>query len=139
MCNSSSSVLVLKRTSPSLLHTFLAYTTQLSIAIQHTGSSFLHQNIPRKRPRASSCLFIHFGKNMGASLRCVKWSEPRQSGYNTLFDQNLLCCEERSLDYYRSANKTITQKELCHEIYRKIQTMGASSKFTTQNDKRRYK
>ena len=36
MCNSSSSVLVLNRTSPSLLHTFLtfvAYTTQLSIAI----------------------------------------------------------------------------------------------------------
>ena len=55
MCNSSSSVLVLNRTSPSLLHTFVAYTTQLSIAIQHTGNSFLHQHIPRKRLRASSC------------------------------------------------------------------------------------
>ena len=31
-CNSSSSVLVLNTTSPSLLHTFVAYTTQLSIA-----------------------------------------------------------------------------------------------------------
>ena len=40
MCNSSSSVLVLNRTSPSLLHTFVAYTTQLSIAIQHTRNSF---------------------------------------------------------------------------------------------------
>ena len=29
MCNSSSSVLVLNRTSPSLLHTSVAYTTQL--------------------------------------------------------------------------------------------------------------
>ena len=50
MCNSSSSVLVPNRTSPSLLHTFVAYTTQLSIAIQHTGNSFLHQHIPRKTP-----------------------------------------------------------------------------------------
>ena len=34
VCNSSSSVLVLNRTSsPSLLHTFVAYTTQLSIAM----------------------------------------------------------------------------------------------------------
>ena len=49
------SVLVLNRTSPSLLHTFVAYTTQLSIAIQHNGNSFLHQHIPRKRLRASSC------------------------------------------------------------------------------------
>ena len=57
MCNSSYSVLVLNRTSPSLLHTFVAYTTQLSIAIQHTGNSFLHQHIPRKRLRASSCSF----------------------------------------------------------------------------------
>ena len=57
MCNSSSSVLVLNRTSPSLLHTFVAYSTQLSIAIQHTGNSFLHQHIPRKRLRASSCFF----------------------------------------------------------------------------------
>ena len=56
MCNSSSSVLVLNRTSPSLLHTFVAYTTQRSIAIQHNGNSFLHQHIPRKRLRASSCL-----------------------------------------------------------------------------------
>ena len=29
VCNSSSTVLVLNRTSPSLLHTFVAYTTQL--------------------------------------------------------------------------------------------------------------
>ena len=50
VCNSSSSVLVLNRTSPSLLHTFVADTTQLSIAIQHTGNSFLHQHIPRKTP-----------------------------------------------------------------------------------------
>ena len=56
VCNSSSSVLVLNRTSPSLLHTFVAYTTQLSIAIQHNGNSFLHQHIQRKRLRASSCL-----------------------------------------------------------------------------------
>ena len=56
VCNSSSSVSVLNRTSPSLLHTFVAYTTQLSIAIQHTGNSFLHQHIPRKRLWASSCL-----------------------------------------------------------------------------------
>ena len=40
VCNSSSSVLVLNKTSPSLLHTFVAYTTQLSIAIQHNGNSF---------------------------------------------------------------------------------------------------
>ena len=58
VCNSSSSVLVLNRTSPSLLHTFVAYTTQLSIAIEHTGNSFLHQHIPRKRLRASSCFKI---------------------------------------------------------------------------------
>ena len=55
VCNSSSSVLVLNRTSPSLLHTFVAYTTQLSIAIQHTGNSYLPQHILRKRLRASSC------------------------------------------------------------------------------------
>ena len=55
VCNSSSSVLVLNRTSPSLLHTFVAYTTQLSIAIQHTRNSFLNPHIPRKRFRASSC------------------------------------------------------------------------------------
>ena len=30
MCNLSSSVLVLNRTSQSLLHTFVAYTTQIS-------------------------------------------------------------------------------------------------------------
>ena len=53
MCHSSSSVLVLNRTSPSLLHTFVACSTQLSIAIQHAGNSFLHQHIPRKRLRAS--------------------------------------------------------------------------------------
>ena len=55
VCNSSSSVLVLNRTSPSLLYTFVAYTTQFSIAIQHNGNSFLHQHIPRERLRASSC------------------------------------------------------------------------------------
>ena len=58
VCNSSSTVLVLNRTSPSLLHTFFACTTQLSIAIEHTGNSFFHQHIPRKRLRASSC-FSH--------------------------------------------------------------------------------
>ena len=56
VCNSSSSVSVLNRTSPSLLHTFVAYTTQLSITIQHTGNSYLHQHIPRTPLRASSCL-----------------------------------------------------------------------------------
>ena len=55
LCNSSSSVLVLNRTSPSLLHTFVAYTTQLSIAIQHTGNSYLHQHIPRTHLQAPSC------------------------------------------------------------------------------------
>ena len=55
VCNSFSSVLVLNRTSPSLLQTFVAYTTQLSIAIQHTGNSYLPQHILRKRLRASSC------------------------------------------------------------------------------------
>ena len=57
MCHSSSSVLVLNRTSPSLLRTFVAYTTQLSIAIQHTRNSFLNPQIPRKRLRASSCYY----------------------------------------------------------------------------------
>ena len=42
VCNSASSVLFLNRTSLSLPHTFVAYTTQLSIAIEHTGNSFLH-------------------------------------------------------------------------------------------------
>ena len=65
---------------------------------------------------------------MGASLTCVKWSEPPRSGYNTLFDQNLLCYEKDSLDYYRSATETITQTELCHEIYSN-QTMGAIFNF----------
>ena len=55
MYKSSSSVLVLNRTSLSLLHTFVAYTTQLSIAPEHSGNSLLHQHIPRKRLRASSC------------------------------------------------------------------------------------
>ena len=55
VCNTLSNILVLNRTSPSLLHTFVAYSTQLSIAIQHTGNSFLHQHIPCKRLRASSC------------------------------------------------------------------------------------
>ena len=36
MCNSSSSVLVLNRTSPSLLHTFVAYTTQLLLPFNIT-------------------------------------------------------------------------------------------------------
>ena len=55
VCNSSSSVLFLNRTSPSLLHTSVAYTTHPSIAIEHAGNSFLHEHIPRKRLRASSC------------------------------------------------------------------------------------
>ena len=55
VCNSSSSVLFLNRTSPSLLHTFVAHTTQLSTVIEHTGNSFIHQHIPRKHLRASSC------------------------------------------------------------------------------------
>ena len=55
VCNSSSSVLFLNRISPSLLHTFVAYTTQLSIAIQHTRNSFLNPHVPRERLRASSC------------------------------------------------------------------------------------
>ena len=54
VCNSSSSVLFLNRTFPSLLNTFVAYTTQFSIAIEHTGNSLLHQHIPRKRLKASS-------------------------------------------------------------------------------------
>ena len=63
---------------------------------------------------------------MGASLTCGKWSEPPRSGYNTLFDQNLLCYEEGILYYYRSSTETITQTDwLCHEIYSK-QTMGAT-------------
>ena len=41
---------------PSPAHLCCWYTTQLSIAIQHTGNSFLHQHIPLKRLRASSCL-----------------------------------------------------------------------------------
>ena len=69
---------------------------------------------------------MHFEKNMGASLTCVIWSEPPRSGYNTLFDRNLLCYEEGILDYYRSATETITQTDwLCHEIYSE-QTMGAT-------------
>ena len=57
---------------------------------------------------------------MGASLTCGKWSEPPRSGYNTLFDQNLLCYEEGILYYYRSSTETITQSDwLCHEIYSK--------------------
>ena len=63
VCNSSSSVLVFKRTSPSLLHTFVACTTQLSISIHHTGNSFLHQHIPRKRLWASSCLAVKFERS----------------------------------------------------------------------------
>ena len=57
---------------------------------------------------------------MGASLTCGKWSEPPRSGYNTLFDQNLLCYEEGILYYYRSSTETITQTDwLCQEIYSK--------------------
>ena len=62
MHNSSSSVLVLIRTFLSLLHTYVVdlLTAQLFIAIQHTGNSYLHQHIPRKRLRASSqCLSIY--------------------------------------------------------------------------------
>ena len=62
---------------------------------------------------------MHFEKSMGASLTCVKWSEP------PLFDQNQICYEEGSLDYYRSAIETITQTEFCIEIY-SSQTMGAT-------------
>ena len=48
VCNSSSSVLVLNRTSPSLLHTFVVDTLlNFLFAIQHTGNSCLHQPIPR--------------------------------------------------------------------------------------------
>ena len=47
MYNSSSSVLVLNRTSPSLLHTFVAYTTHLSISIQHTGIILSYTNTSR--------------------------------------------------------------------------------------------
>ena len=39
----------------SCTHYFVAYTAQLSIAIQHTRNSFLNPHIPRKRLRASSC------------------------------------------------------------------------------------
>ena len=56
MCNSSSSVLVLNRTSPSLLHTFVAYTTQLSIAIQHTRNSFYTHT---SRVKAFERLLVH--------------------------------------------------------------------------------
>ena len=72
MCNSSSSVLVLNRTSPSLLHTFVAYTTHLSISIQHTGNSFLHQHIPHKRLRASSSLnYFLIIRRCGISLHVL--------------------------------------------------------------------
>ena len=73
MCNSSSSVLFLNRTSPSLLHTFVAYTTQLSIAIHHTGNSFLHQHIQRKRLPASSRSTLFFEEeNEGSQDKEVK-------------------------------------------------------------------
>ena len=69
MGNSSSSVLVLNRTSPSLLHTFVAYTAQLSIAIQHTRNSFLNPHIPRKRLRASSCSSLSLLMNENISYK----------------------------------------------------------------------
>ena len=48
VCNSTFSVLVLNRTSPSLLHTFFVDTLlNFLFAIQHTGNSCLHQHIPR--------------------------------------------------------------------------------------------
>ena len=74
MCYSSSSVLVLNRTSPSLLHTFVAYTTQFYIAIQHNGNSFLHQHIPRKRLRVSSCFFKLLKVGLPLSRRFLKLS-----------------------------------------------------------------
>ena len=63
VCNTPSNILVLNRTSPSLLHTFVAYSTQLPIAIQNTGNSFLHQHIPCKAFGRllvlKSCRFLH--------------------------------------------------------------------------------
>ena len=72
MCNTPSNILVLNRTSPSLLHTFVAYSTQLPIAIQHTGNSFLHQHIPCKRLRASSysrVVVSYTARNIAFGLR----------------------------------------------------------------------
>ena len=57
---------------------------------------------------------------MGASLTCGKWSEPPRSGYNTLFDQNLLCYEEGILYYYRSSTETITQTDVTFRLGRHI-------------------
>ena len=54
VCNSSSSVLV--PNSPA--HMCCWYTTQLSIAIQYTGNSYLHQHILYSCLRASSCLLL---------------------------------------------------------------------------------
>ena len=75
MCQSSSSVLVLDRTSPSLLHTFVAYTTQLSIAIQHTGNSFLHQHIPRKTPSGVFLLLLGNLRTTTTALSTTTGSE----------------------------------------------------------------
>ena len=47
----------------------VAYTTQLSISIHHTGNSFLHQHIPRKRLRASSCWSIFADLNRPLSKK----------------------------------------------------------------------
>ena len=65
VCNSSSSVLVLNRTSPSLLHTFVAYTTQLSIAL----------NIP---VNALGCLLVFLTFPYPVPKNCVDFYWPQR-------------------------------------------------------------
>ena len=59
VCNSSSLTVHLRLSYRHLL--LIHYSMQLAIPIQRTGNSYLHQNIPRKRLRASSCssIFLH--------------------------------------------------------------------------------
>ena len=95
MYNSSSSVLVLIRTFLSLLHTYVVdlLTAQLFIAIQHTGNSYLHQHIPRKRLRASSqCL-----------LQYIELLSPHSWGYDQTA-AGLILQEGVSLSWLSSAS-----------------------------------
>ena len=59
MCNSSSSVLVLNRTSPSLLHTFVV-DTLLDFPLPFNMPVILTYTHTRKRLRASSCFSLGF-------------------------------------------------------------------------------
>ena len=92
MCNSSSSVLVLNRTSPSLLHTFVV-DTLLDFPLPFNTPVILTYTHTRKRLRASSCFSLGlnlFGVYVIIIISRVGHPCPGQISSNSLADVHII-------------------------------------------------